>query len=60
MNKEIAAAALQFLGRCNIQGNEAPAFMQVVGTLQAIATRPDAPPIQSEPEVIVANDAPEK
>lgn len=42
MNKQIASLALQFLGRVQLQGNEAPALMQVVAALEAVMQAPDA------------------
>jgi hypothetical protein len=40
---ETANLALQFLARCQLQGNEVPAFSQVIQELDEIA-RPALPP----------------
>ena len=37
MHPDIAKAALVFMARAQMQGNEAPTFMQVVAALEALA-----------------------
>lgn len=58
MNAEIAKAALAFLGRANLQGNEVPAFNMVsqalIGIIQAEEAAAAAPAPEPAPEPVPA------
>ncbi len=41
MTPEIARNALIFLARADLKGGEVPAYMEVVGTLQILASPPE-------------------
>lgn len=57
MDPETAKAALAFLGRCNLRGVEAPAYLHVVKELEAIAAAPESAAADSaKPSVSTESD----
>jgi hypothetical protein len=52
MTPEIAKAAMQFMMRVQLTGQEVPAFNEVMRTLDAVALpRPHSQPAQDDPSV---------
>ena len=56
LNPDVAKAALVFLSRVQLQGNEAPALMHVVQVLEGYANVPPPNPLP-EPEPVRGAEA---
>lgn len=50
MTPDLAKAAMVFLARTDLKGNEVPVFMQIVHALEVAANTPPAAPPVTPPE----------